>query len=86
VAAAREELGRAPTPKSLGLPDDIVQRVHRFGDEKKRRNEALAKLAAEQEQALDPRALVVDPLQRDRRFWAALLVGLALLVLGGKKG
>jgi hypothetical protein len=83
VAAAREELGRAPTPKSLGLPDDIVQRVHRFGDEKKRRNEALAKLAAEQDQALDPRALVVDPLRKDRRFWAALVVGLALLVLGG---
>lgn len=82
VMAARQELSQTPTPKSLGLPEDIVARVRRFKDEKKRRDEALEKLSAEREQAIDSSALAVDPLERDRRFWLALAMGLALLGLG----
>jgi hypothetical protein len=82
VTAARQELSQAPTPKALGLPEDIVARVRRFKDEKKRRDEALEKLVAEREQAINPSALSVDPLQRDRRFWVGLVVGVALLALG----
>lgn len=82
VHAARAELERAPTPKALGLPEDIVSRVRRFGEEKKRHDDALAKLVEEREQAIDVSALSVAPLVKDRRFWLSLLAGVALLGLG----
>jgi hypothetical protein len=82
VAAAREALDQAPSPKTLGLPEDIVQRVRRYNEDKKRRDEAISKLQTEKEQAVDPVAFAVPPLHRDRRFWGALLAGVGLLGLG----
>ncbi|MCU0696194.1 MAG: chromosome segregation protein SMC [Myxococcaceae bacterium] len=85
LAAAREELQKAPTPQNLGLPDDIVERVRRAGDEKKRRDDALARLAQEKAAAgLAAEALPpVPPLWKDSRFLAAVVVGFGLLVAGG---
>ncbi len=83
VESARAELLKAPTPQSLGLPDDIVERVRRSGDEKKRRDEALARLERERVDAGlgedEPR---VSPVWKDMRFLAALLAGFLLLVAG----
>ncbi len=82
VEAARKEVAEAPSPKSLGLPEDILERVRRSQDEKKRRDEAMIRLQAEREEGVDETALRVDPLYRDRRFWVALVLGAALLVAG----
>lgn len=78
--AARAELDQAPSPQGLGLPDDIVERVRRYPDEKKRHTEAMTRLAAEREQALDASGTWVMPLYRDQRFLGALVLGLGLLV------
>lgn len=78
--AARAELAHAPSPKNLGLPDDISDRVRRYPDEKKRHADALAKLHAEREVALSGEVGSVAPLYRDQRFLGTTLLGLALLV------
>lgn len=80
VDTARKELASAPTPQSLGMPDDIVERVKRFGEEKKRRDEALAKVEAERQQALKGDVVYTTPLYRDRRFLLAFFAGIGLLV------
>lgn len=83
LEAARAELFKAPTPQSLGLPDDIIERVRRSGDEKKRREEALAKLERERADAgLGDDAPRTQPLWKDVRFLAGLAVGVLLLVAG----
>ena len=83
LEAARAELHRAPTPQSLGLPDDIVERVRRSGDEKKRSDEALARLERERADAgLGEDVPLVPPVWKDLRFLGALLAGLLLLVAG----
>ncbi len=83
VQAARQEVANAPSPQTLGLPDDILERVKRSQSDKKRRDEALARLQSEREAGVDEGALSVPALHRDRRFWALLVGGLVLLVLGG---
>jgi hypothetical protein len=81
--AARAELHKAPTPQSLGLPDDIIERVRRSGDEKKRREEAFAKLDREMGDAgLGEEAPRVAPLWKDMRFLASMALGVLLLVAG----
>lgn len=86
TALARAEYEQAPTPKILGLPDDIVERVTRAKLDKQRHNEALQRLANEREQAgLQQEALKVPPLHGDRRFLGAVGLGLILLV-GGMAG
>jgi hypothetical protein len=82
VDAARKEMAEAPSPKSLGLPDDILERVRRSQEDKKRRDEAMIRLHAEREEGVDETALRVEPLYRDRRFWSAVGVGIAFLVAG----
>jgi hypothetical protein len=84
LEAARAELFKAPTPQSLGLPEDIIERVRRSGDEKKRRDEAFARLDRERAEAgLGEEAPRVEPPWKDTRFLAALVVGLGLLIAGG---
>lgn len=78
--AARAELGTAPSAKNLGLPDDIVDRVRKYPDEKKRHDEAVARLYAEREVALSGESTWVSPVYRDQRFLGSVLLGLALLV------
>jgi hypothetical protein len=83
LEAARAELFKAPTPQSLGLPDDIVERVRRSGDEKKRKEEALAKLEREKADAgISDEPPRTEPLWKDMRFLAGFAVGLLLLVAG----
>ncbi|GMU63334.1 MAG: hypothetical protein AMXMBFR34_50970 [Myxococcaceae bacterium] len=78
--AARAELAAAPSAEKLGLPEDIIERVRRYPDEKKRHSDAMAKLIAEREQALSTSGVFVMPLYRDRRFVFCVLIGLGLLV------
>ncbi len=83
LEGARAELYKAPTPQSLGLPDDIVERVRRSGDDKKRKDDAVAKLEREKADAgLANEPPTVPPLWKDTRFLAGIVVGLALLVGG----
>ncbi|MEW6434532.1 MAG: chromosome segregation protein SMC [Myxococcota bacterium] len=78
--AARAELANAPSPKNLGLPDDITDRVRRYPEDKKRHEEALAKLYAERDVALAGTGGPVAPLYGDQRFVLSTLLGIALLV------
>ncbi|MEW5741727.1 MAG: chromosome segregation protein SMC [Myxococcota bacterium] len=80
LEAARAELAQAPSPQNLGLPDDIVERVRRYPDEKKRYSDAMVKLANEREQALSSSGTWVLPLYKDQRFVMSMLLGLALLI------
>lgn len=82
VAEARNQLATAPSPQTLGLPDDIVQRVRTFNADKKRIDQGLRKLADEREQAGVADRVIVQPLQKDTRFLGAAFVGVALLIAG----
>jgi hypothetical protein len=82
--AARAELANAPTPERLGFPADIVDRVRRYPEEKKKHAEAVRRVMDEKEEAgLFGSASRVPPVITDTRFVAALIGGLVLLVLGG---
>ncbi len=74
----------APSPESLGLPADFLQRVERFPKAQSRRDEALARLQAERDAAAERAASVahVEPLTQNRFFLAALGVGIVFFVLG----
>jgi hypothetical protein len=80
LEAARAELAAAPSPEKLGLPDDIVERVKRHAEDKKKYNDAIARLHTEREQALSSTGSFVMPLYRDQRFVISMVAGLALLV------
>jgi hypothetical protein len=81
LEAARAERDAAPTARALGLPEDIVDRVARSGESKKRFDEAMRKLLDERDCALQRGGIVVESIVRDRSFWAAIAAG--LLFLGG---
>jgi hypothetical protein len=82
--AARAELNNAPTPERLGFPADILDRVQRYPDEKKRQAEAVRKVIDEKEEAgLYGGTARVPPVITDTRFVMSLIAGLGLLVLGG---
>lgn len=84
LEAARAEIHQAPTPQSLGLPEDIVERVRRSGDERKLREQALARLEREREDAgVAEEAPHSVPVWKDGRFVASLVAGLGLIVAGG---
>lgn len=78
--AARAELASVPTPKSLGAPDDILERVRRHKDDKKRHAAALQKLYDEREQALQGLSQGVEPLTKNQPFVLAALAAVVLLV------
>ncbi len=80
VTAARAELAAAPTPQSIGAPDDIVARALRYGEEKKRYSAALRKLFDEREQALKGLSTTVAPVYKNQEFLLALGAALLLLV------
>lgn len=77
---SRAELANAPTPANLGLPEDIVLRVRRFPEDKKRHGEALRKLNDERESANITESAKVEPLYKDQRFVGAVAGGVAVLV------
>lgn len=83
LETARAELYKAPTPQSLGLPDDIIERVRRSGDEKKRKDDAINKLEREKADAgLAGDPPIIAPLWKDARFLGGIVAGLALLAGG----
>jgi hypothetical protein len=85
VQEAEAAFHGAPTPESLGLPADILQRIEAHPEAVRKRDAALAKLPPEQEGeegaevAAPPAAL---PIHRDMRFVGAAALGTASLVAG----
>ncbi|MBL8950801.1 MAG: chromosome segregation protein SMC [Myxococcaceae bacterium] len=81
--AARAELASAPTPEKLGVPQDIVERVRRLPDEKKKSAEAVRRVMDERDEAGAGRSgFKVPPVWGDGRFVASLVAGLAMVVIG----
>jgi len=83
LEAARAELASAPTPEKLGVPQDIVERVKRLPDEKKRSAEAVRRVMDERDAAGAGRdGPRVPPVWSDGRFLASFIGGLAMVVVG----
>ncbi|MHB8875458.1 MAG: AAA family ATPase [Myxococcaceae bacterium] len=84
VAEAEAAFAKAPTPESMHVSKDIVSRAERYPELLQRRDEALAKLEAEREQAESqvqaPRH--VEPVWKDMRFVAGMCAGAGFLLLG----
>lgn len=82
---ARVAAESAPTPQSLGLPDDIVERVKQYPDLVKRKKEALAKFEAESVKAgvgyvaTGPKAY---PVWKEQNFQIAVGAGVVGLLAG----
>jgi len=82
VAEARAAFEAAPSPRNLGLPEDIIAQARNHAVLVAKCDEALARL--EKERQLDAATAPPDavPLTRDGRFWTGLGLGTAAL-LGG---
>lgn len=80
LEAARAELAAAPTPQSLGAPEDIVERAKRYKEDKKRHAAAMQKLFDERELALAGISTSVPPLYKNQNFLLAAAGALALLI------
>jgi hypothetical protein len=85
VAEARAAFEAAPSPRNLGLPDDVVAQARNHAVLVARCDEALARL--ETERQLDAATAPPDavPITRDGRFWTGIGLGTAAL-LGGLLG
>ncbi|MBK7860477.1 MAG: chromosome segregation protein SMC [Archangiaceae bacterium] len=84
LAAARAELADAPTPEKLGAPHDIVQRVARYPDEKKKSAEQVRRVMEERDEAgYGAGAGRVPAVWSDSRFLLSVLAGVGMVVLGG---
>ncbi len=88
AAQVEEALKRAeaayaavPSPESLNLPKDIVDRAKRFSQLVAKRDEALGKLDSDRSEA-GLHTDYVMPLKQDLRFWVAAAVGTALFAAG----
>ncbi|RKH11237.1 chromosome segregation protein SMC [Corallococcus sp. CA053C] len=74
----------APTPESLGLPQDILSRVKRHPKAVARRDEALARLETDRDAEEEDAVVYVPPLTKNRYFWGGL--GSGVLFLGVSVG
>ena len=85
VAEARAAFEAAPSPRKLGLPDDVVAQARNHAVLVARCDEALARL--ETERMMDAATAPPDavPITRDGRFWTGIGLGTAAL-LGGLMG
>ncbi len=81
IAEAEAAWRAAPTPESLGLPQDIINRLKRHPKAIARRDEALARLNADREQEAEARPALVAPLTQSAGFWAGLGAGVLFLAL-----
>jgi len=72
----------APTPQTLGLPQDILTRVQRFPKAVAKRDDALVRLGADRDADAAEVPASVEPLTQDRGFWAGIAVGVLFLGLG----
>ena len=82
VAEARGAFDAAPSPRNLGLPDDVVAQARNHAVLVTKCDEALARL--ETERQMDAATAPPDavPITRDGRFWTGIALGTAAL-LGG---
>ncbi len=82
VAEARAAFEAAPSPRNLGLPDDVVAQARNHAVLVAKCDEALARL--ETERQMDAATAPPDavPITRDGRFWTGIGLGTAAL-LGG---
>jgi hypothetical protein len=82
VAEARAAFEAAPSPRNLGLPDDVMAQARNHAVQVMKCDEALARL--ETERQLDAATAPPDaiPITRDGRFWTGISLGTAAL-LGG---
>lgn len=79
---AERAYANAPTHESLNLPRDIVARCERYGAVVQRRDDALARLAADREAEQQSQPAGLEPLYKDTRFIAGAGIGAAALVGG----
>jgi hypothetical protein len=82
ISEAEAAWRAAPTPETLGLPPDILQRVQRYAKAVQRRDEGLARLNTEREEEAQAVPASVEPLTRNNIFWAGLAAGVFFLGLG----
>ena len=82
VSEARAAFDAAPSPRNLGLPDDVVAQARNHAVLVTKCDEALARL--ETERLMDAATAPPDavPITRDGRFWTGIGLGTAAL-LGG---
>ena len=84
IAEAEAAWRAAPTPESLGLPQDILSRVKRYPKAVARRDEALARLETDRDAEEADAVVHVPPLTKNRYFWGGL--GSGVLFLGVSVG
>jgi hypothetical protein len=82
VAEARAAFEAAPSPRNLGLPDDVVIQARNHAVIVAKCDEALARLETERQMDTATAAPDATPITRDGRFWTGTLLGTAAL-LGG---
>jgi hypothetical protein len=82
VAEARAAFEAAPSPRNLGLPDDVVVQARNHAVIVAKCDEALARLETERQMDTATAAPDAVPITRDGRFWTGTLLGTAAL-LGG---
>jgi hypothetical protein len=82
ISEAEAAWRAAPTPESLGLPQDILARVQRYPKVVAKRDEALARLGTDRDEEAQAVPAHVEPLKENRVFWAGLGVGVLFLALG----
>ncbi|MCY1046986.1 chromosome segregation protein SMC [Corallococcus sp. bb12-1] len=81
IVEAEKAWRAAPSPESLGLPQDILTRVKRHPKAVVRRDEAMARLETDRDPDLEDAALKVPPLTQNRYFWGGLGSGAFFLAL-----
>ncbi|QQR47848.1 chromosome segregation protein SMC [Myxococcus xanthus] len=81
ISEAEAAWRAAPTPESLGLPQDIVNRLKRHPKVIARRDEALARLNADRANEAEARPASVPSLTQNMGFWAGLGAGVLFLAL-----
>jgi hypothetical protein len=79
VRVAQAEVDSALSPDKLGLPDDIIDRVTRASQERKRYAGAREFIENERRKAVGEPPRPVSPIYKDNRFIGAVAVGLVLL-------
>ncbi|MCE9671292.1 chromosome segregation protein SMC [Myxococcus stipitatus] len=82
IAEAEAAWWAAPTPQTLGLPQDILQRVQRYPKAVARRDDALARLETEREAEAAAVPADVESLKDNQFFWIGIAAGVLFLGLG----
>jgi hypothetical protein len=80
VAEARAAFEAAPSPRNLGLPDDVVAQARNHAVLVARCDEALARLETERQMDVATAPPDAVPITRDGRFWTGIGLGTASLL------